>query len=208
MLQRDIFLNGEGDRYFARNAADQRMHSDDPVLKALTAIGFQASRALEIGASDGWRLLPLKQAGVYCAGVDPSASAVERGASFGLDLRCATCDDLPFETGSFDLVIFGFCLYLVDPELHFKCVSEADRVLRDGGVLAIYDFLPPRPYFNDYSHRPGVKSYKMEFSRYFLAGQSYSLIHRDMGSIKPPDERVGVDILLKDRRSAFHANPY
>jgi adenylyltransferase/sulfurtransferase len=39
-----------------------------------------------------------------------------------------------------DLVLFGFCLYLVDRKLISRVVAEADRVLKDTGFLGIVDF--------------------------------------------------------------------
>lgn len=206
--QRDAFLASEGDGYFARNANHPCLHADDPVLKALNTLNVQPKRVLEIGSSNGWRMMPFKQSGAYCAGVDPSPTAVLNGKPAGLDLRVGASDSLPFSDGEFDLVIFGFCLYLVDPPLLFKSVGEADRVLVDGGVLAIYDFIPQKEYFNEYGHAANLKSFKMEFSKLFVANPAYSLVHREIETLKKADDRMGVDVLVKDQIGAFQKNPY
>ena len=205
MRQKQVFLESEGDRYFDRNA-HMKASPDDPVIAAVDTIGRAPKRILEIGCSNGWRLRHFLESGAHCAGIDPSEKAI--GSGDGMDLRVGTADELPFETNSFDLVIFGFCLYLVDPVLHFKSVAEADRVLSDGGMIAIYDFIPSIHYFNDYSHLAGVRSYKMEFAKYFLANPAYSLVHRHLSVFKGCDERMGVDVLLKDQAGAFQRNPY
>ena len=191
-FQRDAFLQSEGDAWFDRNAA-RLDGSDDPVLKAIEQLQIAASDALEIGCSNGWRLDKLSQRGVACSGVDPSEKAVLTGSE-RINLKVGTADHLPFADRSFDLVIFGFCLYLIDPALHFRCVAEADRVLAESGFLIIYDFMTPRPYYNDYVHLSGVHAHKMQFSNYFLANPAYSLVHREIGAVADVDGRIGVDV--------------
>jgi ubiquinone/menaquinone biosynthesis C-methylase UbiE len=148
------------------------------------------------------------------AGIDPSAAAVEAGrAAFpGIDLRVGTADALPFADAAFDLVIFGFCLYLVDPALHFRAVAEADRVLADGGHLVMVDFLPPFPYANPYAHVPGLMASKHEYTRMFTAHPSYTLVQRTLigatTGVPAPDDRVTIDILAKRVEGAFPPNPH
>jgi SAM-dependent methyltransferase len=213
--QRDVFLETEGDGYFTRNAGKLLPRGDDPVLLALGRLGLRARRVLEIGAANGHRLAALREAmGCEGADVEPSAAAVEAGrAAFPtLDLRIGTADVLPFADASFDLVIFGFCLYLVDPSLHLRAVAEADRVLGDGGHLVIVDFLPPFPYANGYVHVPGLKASKHDYARMFTAHPGYALVHRQLigaeAGVPGGDDRVTVDILAKRMGEAFPPNPY
>jgi SAM-dependent methyltransferase len=49
---------------------------------------------------------------------------------------CADMHDLPFPADSFDAVMF---CYSLGHGLLDKCIAEAARVLRPGGVLFIYD---------------------------------------------------------------------
>lgn len=214
-LQRDIFLAGEADQWFERNKAVLDSNRGDPVADALKIIGVKPKRVLEIGCANGWRLSRLRQAfTAECVGIDPSSRAIEQGLKefAGIDLRVGAADRIPFAAREFDLVIFGFCFYLIDPDLHFQCVAEADRVLCDGGVLVISDFLTPFPYHNNYSHLDGVRSHKLEFSRYFLAHPGYNLIHRTLNhaqsELMNPDRREGIDILVKNMSCAFPPNPY
>lgn len=215
VTQRDVFLADEADRWFERNAAQLTSDRDDVVTEALRYVDLQPERILEIGCANGYRLEALRQRySARCCGIEPSAQAVASGsAQFPqIELQIGAADSLPHADQSFDLVIFGFCFYLIDPAMHLRCVAEADRVLRDGGYLAIFDFQSPVPYHNSYSHRPGLRSYKFEFSRYFLAHPAYNMIHRQLntpkGAARDPDRREGVDLLLKDMDRAFPANPY
>jgi ubiquinone/menaquinone biosynthesis C-methylase UbiE len=81
----------------------------------------------------------------------------------GLSVQQGTADVLPFDDNSYNIVIFGFCLYLCDREDLFRIASTADRVLRDSGWLFILDFFSPLPCAKTYHHRPGVLSYKMDY---------------------------------------------
>jgi len=180
--QKAQFLNGEGDAYFARNSSvlvrDEAMAAADPVLSILVGITPFPKRVLEVGCANGWRLRRIQGLGAEtCHGIDPSREAVMMGTQLypALHLSIGTADSLQFEDEAFDLVVFGFCLYLCDPADHFRIVSEADRVLADGGSLVIFDFDPPQPYRNPYSHQSGLFSYKMDFSRLFLAHPHYQL---------------------------------
>lgn len=213
--QRDVFLGGEADQWFERNRSVLNPERDDIVVAALEYLGARPKRILEIGCANGWRLERLRTLfHAECAGIEPSDTAVEegRGRFAELELSVGTADSLGHQAGAFDLVIFGFCFYLVDPALHFKVVAEADRVLADGGMLAIFDFLPPTPYYNDYAHKPGMRAHKLDFSRYFLAHPGFTLVHRALdiakGDITDPDRREGVDVLIKSMPHAFHANPF
>jgi SAM-dependent methyltransferase len=213
--QKDIFLGSEGDAWYARNV--ERLHDARPdiVLSTLEDMKIEPKSVLEIGCSNGYRLEWIRERfGGAGFGIEPSKRAIEDGKRRfpSLTLEVGTADRLPFADGQFDVVIFGFCLYLVDPRLHFRCVAEADRVLGEGGMLVIYDFIEPVPYYNEYAHRAGVRSHKMEFSRLFLASPAYRLLRRNLvpsdGVVAKPDETIGVDVLAKSYATAFAANPY
>ncbi len=215
--QKDIFLRGEGDGYFSRHRDLVAPRSDDLVLRALAQYPITFTSFLEIGCSNGYRVAAIAEStGARGAGIDPGGEAIRAGRTeFGtsLDLRVGSADRLPFEDGAFDLVVFGFCLYLVDPEDHFRAIAEADRVLRDRGHMMVYDFVVSHPFSNEYNHFQGVRSRKMEFSRYFLAHPAYMLEYRCCQPCDPslpasPNNTMGVDILKKDLSGAFPANPY
>lgn len=215
LVQKGTFLEIEADQWFQRNRSQLSPDRGDLVTDALVGIGAKPTRVLEIGCANGWRLDRLRRRfSCTCSGVEPSSQAIQEGRSSfpDLDLRVGTADELPFEAGSFDLVVYGFCLYLVDPSLHLRCVAEGDRVLRDGGLLLVFDFVVPFPYHNPYAHHPGLSSYKLEFSRYFLAHPAYNLVHRQLdlrkSDLLDPDRREGVDVLLKNMKHAFPMNPY
>lgn len=214
--QKREFLATEGDQWFARNRAALAAPSPlrDLVVGRIAAQLDPRHLAcvLEIGCGEGRNLAKLAEIHtIEGHGIEPSCEAVATGnAQFpALALRAGTADELPYENNSFDLVWFGFCLYLVDRALLMRAVAEADRVLRDGGVLAIVDFDPEAPCVRPYHHRSGLNSYKMDHTRLFLANPAYVLVEKHATSHttgrweSDPQERVALTICRKDLEHAY-----
>lgn len=188
--QSDTFLEGEAEQWFARNQNKLRV-DDDPIIEAIESARIKPRSILEVGCSNGWRVRLMKvKWGCYSVGIDPLFKTSL------WDCRQGTADDLSaFDDNQFDLLIYGWCLYLCDREDLFKIVLEGDRVLRDGGHLVIYDFLPAKPYKRKYKHSPGLFSYKMDYSHLWLANPAYHLVHRAM--YDSGEDRTCVSILCK-----------
>lgn len=207
--QRDIFLGSEGDAYFRRNASAYAAPQAGRAAFPLTVIQqylTSGTRVLEIGCANGLNLETLRRlADCECSGVDPSAQAIEVGRRDfpGLDLHRATADALPFADAAFDFVWFGFCLYVTDRALLPRVVAEADRVLKDGGSLAIVDFDPDAPVQKQYHHAPGVTTYKTDHAKMFLGFPQYVLVEKRSFSHQgnefhpDPGERLAIQVLHK-----------
>jgi ubiquinone/menaquinone biosynthesis C-methylase UbiE len=216
ILQKEMFLASEGDAWFDRNRSvlTDDKHAD-PVLQCLSEMRPYPDRVLEIGCSNGWRLDRINAAGArVCRGIDPSGRAIECGKLRypKIELSVGTADKLP-DGGAFDVLIYGFCLYLCDPVDHFRIIAEGDRVLRDGGTLLIYDFDPSVPYRNEYVHRPGAFSYKLDYAKLFLAHPHYALHQKrcfahSSDCNMSPDNRVAVSWLKKELGPAWPVNPW
>lgn len=216
LVQKREFLAAEGDQWFARNRAALAAPSllRELVVGRVTAqlaIGSRV-RVLEIGCGEGRNLAALAASHpIEGHGIEPSREAVTIGsAQFpALALRTGTADELPYEDCAFDVVWFGFCLYLVDRTLLMRAVAEADRVLRDSGVLAIVDFDPEVPCVRPYHHLSGLHSYKMDYARLFLANPAYVLAEKHATSHttgrweSDPQERVALTICRKDLGHAY-----
>jgi SAM-dependent methyltransferase len=218
-IQKTTFLEGgEADAWFARNRS--QLEAPSPLRDAVVhrIAGHldpeRTADVLEIGCGRGNNLLDLARLRPLRAhGIEPSAAAVEQGrGQEGLDLRCGTSDLLPWADTQFDLVWFGFCLYLVDRSLLMRSVAEADRVLRDGGTLAILDFDPDTPCRRQYHHRSGLWSYKMDYARLFLANPAYRMVdrlalsHAGPGWSDDPQERLALSLLRKDTQHAYRTD--
>lgn len=216
MTQKSQFLSGEGDAWFKRNAAaleNQQLPESDALLVELLSLkgplaGLQeGARVLEVGCGAGGRLAWLhKNRGMECFGVDPSELAVQKASYAGVRATVGTADDLPFADKSFDVLIFGFCLYLCDRDDLFKIAAEADRVLKTSGWLLIRDFYSPSPLANDYHHLAGVRSYKMDYKKIFTWNPDYCVYshrvaHHEEGTFTDDQrEWVATTVLRKCRQ--------
>lgn len=181
MNQKQAFLDSEGDAWWARNRDAVRYDKHDPVVRAVRDLPMEPASILEIGCANGGRLECLRQqTDARVAGVDPSNLALAEGRSRypQVMLFRGTAEDLPLEMTGWDVVVFGFCLYLVDRGDLFKVAAEADRMLSANGYLIIYDFCPRDPWSLPYHHVEGIRSYKMDYSKLFTASPSYREVSR------------------------------
>jgi SAM-dependent methyltransferase len=99
----------------------------------------QGRRILDAGCGTGYGSAVLSPAGRSVIGVDVSIDAVryaaEHYADFGAVFLCAPCEQLPFRTGSFDLVVaFEVIEHL---ENWSPMLEEARRVLSPGGLFIV-----------------------------------------------------------------------
>ncbi|MFQ2194262.1 class I SAM-dependent methyltransferase [Aeromonas jandaei] len=207
MNQKDIFIRQEGDSWYERNKHGyiHKKIQDDLVFKALQQVNCNPKRILEIGCANGWRVSALSEhfnASGY--GIDPSLAAILDGlkAYPNLQLTQGTAENLP-AIEPVDLIIFGFCLYLCEPNDLFKIASQCHDLLQDKGIIAIVDFHPPHGYYrNEYKHRDGVYSYKMNYSNMICWHPSYQRIfelvqNHDESSDLTKDSLVSVQIIKK-----------
>lgn len=209
--QERIFLDGEGDSWFERNREKLGDISDDfpieTIKRVLSPFNESIVNILEIGCSNGAKLNDLCtffNATGY--GIDPSEKAITIGEREfpTLKLSVGTAQDIEHRNESFDLVYFGFCLYLLDRNAVLRAVAESDRVLRAGGFLAILDFEPSGRRQNPYHHLQGVTTFKNSYAEFFTAGGHYYLIAKDSltnetRQFSPDrDERVTINVLFKE----------
>jgi ubiquinone/menaquinone biosynthesis C-methylase UbiE len=210
--QRDAFLLSEGDAWLDRNKAalKSRDWSQDPVCAkvATLAPAGRSSTVMEIGCGDGSRLHYLAEHfGYRVFGIDPSEKAVSAARERGVQAQRATADTLPFADGSFNVVIFGFCLYLCDDGDLFRIAAEADRVLANPGWLLILDFEARAPVYRPYQHLAGIASRKMDYKSMFLWHPAYSLAshekfhHMTRQWTDEPEEWISLVCLRKCQRS-------
>ena len=204
MSQATEFLSKEGDAWFERNR-DKLAKNDvggDLLITMIKESDIQPKSVLEIGCGTGWRLDEMrKRYGASCTGIEPSRKALEHGHKYypQLSLYQGLAHHIRFGDNTFDLVIYGFCLYLVDPQWLFYVVAEGDRVLKDGGHLAILDFEfdEDAPFSVPYEHAAGLKSNHMDFSALWTAHPGYKWLNHTLGNGHE------ATLLRKDMSNAF-----
>jgi SAM-dependent methyltransferase len=96
-------------------------------------VGGPGRQVLDLGCRDG-ALTQAYAGGNEIVGVDADREALAEAQKLGIETRWADLDDaLPFEDGTFDIVVAGELLeHLRDP---LRVVTEVLRVLRSGGTF-------------------------------------------------------------------------
>lgn len=210
MNQKDIFKQVEGDNWFKRNREKMEQERSDlfylePVLKYLK----DGMKILEIGCSTGVNLNYLRQQSqkkLNLYGIDPSRMAIQKGQELFLDfkLEVSTAEEFKMSLDSYDMVVLGFCLYVIDRKSLSEIVSKVERSLKPKGFVVIVDFDVKHPTENKNKHFEGLMSYKMDYGLLFSAQPSLTLIEKypwsHLGSQFHEDvnERCATTILYKD----------
>lgn len=98
---------------------------------------------LDIGVGTGAFAALLEGPGVQITGIDPSLPMLARCREKhpGFELRQGSFLEIPFGSGSFDLVISSFALHEVEPHLRAEACAGMARVLRPGGWLCLLDII-------------------------------------------------------------------
>ena len=193
MEQKKIFQDFEGDQWYLRNKEKlekKSLQSDSiiPLVQQILPYVESNAKVLEIGCSSGYRLEWIKNKfGLDVYGIEPSRLAVEEGQKKGLKILQGTADTLPYENVFFDILIFGFCLYLCDKDDLFKIAYEADRVLKQKSFLIIYDFYSKSSRQNPYKHKEGVFTHKMDYTSLFTWHPYYTLFYHEVRDFHQED---------------------
>jgi ubiquinone/menaquinone biosynthesis C-methylase UbiE len=190
--QKSVFLKSEGNAWYKRNRMARGENKSHRCLdeKIFAAIGkcFEAStrtpkKLLEIGCSDASQFRTLeKKFHLDCTGLEPSQEAVRAGKKNKAKVLRGTAEALPFRDKKFDIVVFGFCLYVCDREDLFQIAFETDRVLKSQGWIVILDFYSKFPRRRRYHHARGVFSYKCNPATMFEWNPNYTLYFHELAS--------------------------
>lgn len=213
-FQKKIFLKKEADKMFDRNISiyKKKNYKNERLSKLIlnfysgNNLKKNTNSILEIGCGDGSRLGYLStQLKKNFYGLDPSKKSILEARKKGIIARIGTADILPYKKKFFEMVIFGFCLYLVDDEDLFKTVTEADRVLNNKGIIVIYDFLSKNPKYQKYKHHKNIYSRHMNYKKLFITHPSYKLIfekkflyHKNMHNSQT---YVSISFIIKNEKN-------
>lgn len=175
MSNKKIFKINEGDRYFLRNYKKlstinyEKDNLQKIISNKISSFKNKKIRVLEIGCGDGGRLTYLKKKfeNVEFYGLEPSKKAKRDNYKLNT-IKVGTAEKLPFKENFFDILIFGFCLYLTDSEDLFQISSEAYRVTKKRSWIIIKDFDTEMTLIKKYKYNKNVKVRKMDYSKMFL----------------------------------------
>jgi ubiquinone/menaquinone biosynthesis C-methylase UbiE len=147
-LECGVFQDLEAARTYHSQAARWMRN----VAKSFTAVaetwGITEGRILDIGTATGSLAIEFARAipGVEVVGLDLSdaalelanANAQEHGVSSRVFFRAGNAEEMPFEDDSFDAVISGNTLHLIEEPV--RMFDEVRRVLKPQGRIIISDF--------------------------------------------------------------------
>ena len=114
-------------------------------IEAYLGSGRRVRRALDIGCGTGLSTAVLSSFARQAVGVEPAFNMVKNAGDLALggDFAQGRAEQLPFASGSMELMSAAGSLNWIELESFFP---EANRVLRAGGQLIVYDFEPGRQF--------------------------------------------------------------
>ena len=98
------------------------------------------SSVLDVGCAKGFMLVDMKKLipGIKVQGVDISSYAIQNAhPDVANDVSIASCDELPFEDGSFDVVISVTTIHNLDYEGCIRSLKEIERVSKIGAFITV-----------------------------------------------------------------------
>ena len=141
-VRHSIAFAGREHAFFTRRKAEQLVDLARRRLGPLEKV-----RALDVGCGVGSTDAHLVGRLGVLEGVDTAAAAVERAAAANPGVRYRAYDGtrLPYDDGQFDLV-FAICVvHHVAPAGRGAFAGELARVVRPGGIVAVFEHNPFNP---------------------------------------------------------------
>jgi 2-polyprenyl-6-hydroxyphenyl methylase / 3-demethylubiquinone-9 3-methyltransferase len=191
-------------------------------LRQITAklqLNPDSLRALDVGCGGGLMAEEVAKLGFRVTGIDPSSPSIEtaRGhateAGLDIDYLEGTGESLPFPDGSFDLVYCCDVLeHVADPG---RCLSEAARVLKVGGVY-FFDTINRTPIsklvmiklFQEWKATRWMPPDLHDYRQFIKPGEllpmlaSYGLRNQELIGLKPSANPIQLIRLLRKLRRA------
>ncbi len=145
-----------------------------------------SGRAGEVVASDLMRADP----GTHSVGILKAAELFERLGVNNCRVVSCSCEDLPFDSGKFDLVLCAYTLEHVPDRV--KALKEVRRVLKDGGraIFIVPAFMERLLYPTRYYSEIIIKAMKAVCSGK-VAGKESGSVHNETGTAGPSGSAWG-----------------
>jgi ubiquinone/menaquinone biosynthesis C-methylase UbiE len=179
-----IIKKNEGDNYFLRN---NKFYLKKNQKKYFDEVNFILKKKnigslLEIGCATGIHIHNLKKKFKLkkCYGLDLSKKAIEYGKKNYKNIELFNCSSLELESIkiTFDVIICGFFLYLLDREEIFNQFNLISNKLNNNGFLIIEDFDPLFKHSNLNIHNKEITCYKANYINFLEESGIYKLIYK------------------------------
>ena len=158
------------DMWYSKPENRQVFESELMVIRSLGLSGFGDEVGVGAGVFASNLHIPL--------GVDPAHKMLRIARDRGIEVVRAVGEALPFIDECLDYVLYVVTLcFLKDPILS---ISEARRVLRDGGKLIIC-FIPRDSYLGELYSKRGMEGHRIyRFARFYSISEVKSML-KDVG---------------------------
>jgi SAM-dependent methyltransferase len=132
---------------YSRQSSQSTAKAAERLLDA--AVVGPGLRVLDLASGPGWVAAAAKRRGAEVVGLDISTEMVTEAQLLHPDVefRVGAAESIPFADGSFDVVVSAFGMpHFAD---HPAVFAEINRVLADGGRVAVTSWNPPdrNPFF-------------------------------------------------------------
>lgn len=149
---------------------------------------------LDIGCAYGGLVYELMQTynETNFFGIDPGKKSIEIANTNIKNKRVSfiqgVSDELPFKDCEFDIVILTMVLQWIPREKLIKTISEIDRVLRNGGLIYLEDYLTNQPVTSISKHNKEIRIFKDNYASFFSAFPWLREIYREVSKIKEGED--------------------
>ncbi|MDZ7804781.1 class I SAM-dependent methyltransferase [Thiohalophilus sp.] len=127
--------------HFSKQATDYtryRPHYPPELFDYLVSLCPQYERALDVATGNGQAAVALGEHFAKVIGCEPSLAQLRNAQKqHTLEYLCSTAEQLPFPDETFDLISVAQAVHWFD---HARFNAEAVRLLKPGGVLAIWGY--------------------------------------------------------------------
>ena len=127
--------------HFSNQAADYARHRPRypaALFEWLSSLPDRRDRALDVACGSGQAAVSLCQDFPHVIGCEPSFAQLQHAETHPvLDYVCSTAEQLPFADQQFDLITVAQAVHWFD---HTRFNREAERLLKPGGLLAVWGY--------------------------------------------------------------------
>jgi SAM-dependent methyltransferase len=127
--------------HFSNQAADyarHRPHYPAALFEWLSSLPDRRERALDVACGSGQAAVPLCEYFPRVIGSEPSLAQLQYAETHpAIDYICSTAEQLPFADQQFELITSAQAVHWFD---HSRFNREVERLLKPGGVLAVWGY--------------------------------------------------------------------
>ncbi len=212
-----ILWNEESDRFTKRaldlykNSVDHLMNNENKkkicskIATVFVNNGFTPRKMVDIGCAYGGTIHIMSSLFPKCSflGVDPGVKSIKLAKKYNSDKRnvefkIGTSDALPCSDGSSDSVLLLMVLQWIPRRVLIKTIAEIDRVLTNGGCIALMEFQPDQPIQSPSIHNRDVFVFKDAYEPMFTVFPWYHIIYSEtLNNYDNEDFRTALHIIRK-----------